>query len=102
MPVIGLLRCRPPRDPRKSASKAKMPPSEATSQYPTPSGSGTTDCTGAFSLRPPIEPRNAASPKVRSEEHTSELQSPCNLVCRLLLEKKNETDSLTNLSPITL
>src|SRR5688500_20294458 len=28
-------------------------------------------------------------PSVRSEEHTSELQSPCNLVCRLLLEKKN-------------
>src|SRR5256885_3808427 len=28
----------------------------------------------------------------RSEEHTSELQSPCNLVCRLLLEKKNHTD----------
>src|SRR5256885_8278179 len=27
----------------------------------------------------------------RSEEHTSELQSPCNLVCRLLLEKKNVT-----------
>src|ERR1039457_7301280 len=26
----------------------------------------------------------------RSEEHTSELQSPCNLVCRLLLEKKQE------------
>src|SRR5256885_9325050 len=28
-------------------------------------------------------------PGGRSEEHTSELQSPCNLVCRLLLEKKN-------------
>src|SRR3989454_6807067 len=28
------------------------------------------------------------SMRVRSEEHTSELQSPCNLVCRLLLEKK--------------
>src|SRR5256885_6933272 len=27
--------------------------------------------------------------RTRSEEHTSELQSPCNLVCRLLLEKKN-------------
>src|SRR2546426_8215083 len=27
---------------------------------------------------------------VRSEEHTSELQSPCNLVCRLLLEKKKD------------
>src|SRR5256885_4430671 len=28
---------------------------------------------------------------LRSEEHTSELQSPCNLVCRLLLEKKKQT-----------
>src|SRR5256885_10527104 len=28
----------------------------------------------------------------RSEEHTSELQSPCNLVCRLLLEKKKSDD----------
>src|SRR5256885_6701959 len=32
--------------------------------------------------------RRAAARCVRSEEHTSELQSPCNLVCRLLLEKK--------------
>src|SRR5256885_12148784 len=30
----------------------------------------------------------------RSEEHTSELQSPCNLVCRLLLEKKKDHNSL--------
>src|SRR5256885_13206331 len=29
-------------------------------------------------------------PVARSEEHTSELQSPCNLVCRLLLEKKKD------------
>src|SRR5256885_3468735 len=29
--------------------------------------------------------------EARSEEHTSELQSPCNLVCRLLLEKKKKT-----------
>src|SRR3989454_2551469 len=29
----------------------------------------------------------------RSEEHTSELQSPCNLVCRLLLEKKKRKSS---------
>src|SRR5256885_9186646 len=29
--------------------------------------------------------------EARSEEHTSELQSPCNLVCRLLLEKKNNS-----------
>src|ERR1022692_5303825 len=35
----------------------------------------------------PIFPRRPV-PDPRSEEHTSELQSPCNLVCRLLLEKK--------------
>src|SRR5256885_8497857 len=37
----------------------------------------------------------------RSEEHTSELQSPCNLVCRLLLEKKkniHHTDCLFNIT----
>src|SRR2546426_3425211 len=37
----------------------------------------------------------AVAPEVlsrgRSEEHTSELQSPCNLVCRLLLEKKKKS-----------
>src|SRR5256885_3028504 len=33
----------------------------------------------------------------RSEEHTSELQSPCNLVCRLLLEKKNKCSMTTRL-----
>src|SRR2546426_8951806 len=32
--------------------------------------------------------RDHQSSGLRSEEHTSELQSPCNLVCRLLLEKK--------------
>src|SRR6266566_9339322 len=31
---------------------------------------------------------SSPGPSWRSEEHTSELQSPCNLVCRLLLEKK--------------
>src|SRR2546426_6862787 len=35
----------------------------------------------------------------RSEEHTSELQSPCNLVCRLLLEKKNSRASSAAWSP---
>src|SRR2546426_2378838 len=30
---------------------------------------------------------------LRSEEHTSELQSPCNLVCRLLLEKKKKNNT---------
>src|ERR1022692_3532179 len=34
---------------------------------------------------------SAPPARMRSEEHTSELQSPCNLVCRLLLEKKKAT-----------
>src|SRR5256885_3826109 len=38
-----------------------------------------------------VEGAGAAGwPTSRSEEHTSELQSPCNLVCRLLLEKKKK------------
>src|SRR5256885_13247289 len=37
----------------------------------------------------------------RSEEHTSELQSPCNLVCRLLLEKKKQNPTLRRLSTYT-
>src|SRR5256885_12950188 len=49
----------------------------------------------------PRSPRPAADSSAsqtacaaRSEEHTSELQSPCNLVCRLLLEKKKKTRSI--------
>src|SRR5256885_13197324 len=47
------------------------------------------------------EPSSATSVAVRSEEHTSELQSPCNLVCRLLLEKKKKDDSRTSTSTPT-
>src|SRR5256885_5072881 len=38
----------------------------------------------------------------RSEEHTSELQSPCNLVCRLLLEKKkkNKVQAISDSTPL--
>src|SRR5256885_15522157 len=42
---------------------------------------------------PESVPSSSSSPQLqidRSEEHTSELQSPCNLVCRLLLEKKKK------------
>src|SRR5256885_6386195 len=38
----------------------------------------------------PVRP----SDRPRSEEHTSELQSPCNLVCRLLLEKKKKISNI--------
>src|SRR5256885_7398932 len=41
------------------------------------------NCWRSIPTRPTL-----TSLRARSEEHTSELQSPCNLVCRLLLEKK--------------
>src|SRR2546426_12717713 len=40
----------------------------------------------------------ANSANMRSEEHTSELQSPCNLVCRLLLEKKKKKSTTNSIS----
>src|SRR5205807_8360954 len=47
---------------------------------------------GPIEIRPGAHRRRAVRSlrKRRSEEHTSELQSPCNLVCRLLLEKKKK------------
>src|SRR5256885_9228576 len=47
--------------------------------------------------------RNGSGPGIspRSEEHTSELQSPCNLVCRLLLEKKKKCKRTRNLIPLS-
>src|SRR2546426_6555836 len=53
--------------------------------------------TGARS--PPVTNHFSPSITQRSEEHTSELQSPCNLVCRLLLEKKKK-DSKNNRLPL--
>src|SRR2546426_4807458 len=53
-------------------------------------------------LRPPVTPPVSSQARLtsitsnavlRSEEHTSELQSPCNLVCRLLLEKKKNENA---------
>src|SRR2546426_3061242 len=44
------------------------------------------------------EPLRRVRPDHRSEEHTSELQSPCNLVCRLLLEKKKKKHKKNNQS----
>src|SRR5256885_2599134 len=50
---------------------------------------GLTDVHQALLLRNPgSRTERGRDSSLRSEEHTSELQSPCNLVCRLLLEKK--------------
>src|SRR2546426_7685957 len=50
--------------------------------------------TGPSSIDLPL--RFGVQGYVRSEEHTSELQSPCNLVCRLLLEKKKKNNITTH------
>src|SRR2546426_6305252 len=49
--------------------------------------SGANRCRGITSKIAPV-----GQTRTRSEEHTSELQSPCNLVCRLLLEKKKKSE----------
>src|SRR5256885_6792055 len=54
-------------------------------------------------VTPRSSPTSAAgwpepSKHARSEEHTSELQSPCNLVCRLLLEKKKRYSPLLHVN----
>src|SRR6266705_5143141 len=45
---------------------------------------------GGPAATPAPPARRARAPRLRSEEHTSELQSPYELVCRLLLEKKKK------------
>src|SRR5256885_8966867 len=68
---------------------------------PSPTGRRTTHLVQRVQARPPrlharveradgADQARAGRVALRSEEHTSELQSPCNLVCRLLLAKKNE------------
>src|SRR5256885_12454978 len=55
--------------------------------FQTGSGSTAYDTSG---VTPAAGLEHVLGDQVRSEEHTSELQSPCNLVCRLLLEKKKK------------
>src|SRR5260370_25574159 len=52
-----------------------------------------TSCTTSRRAVPPPSRCCTRSPVIRSEEHTSELQSHLNLVCRLLLEKKKNPDT---------
>ena len=66
MPTIGLFSRVPPMEPWKAASpKLKMPPSEATSQYPSPSLVAAMPTMGLFKGVPPMEPWKAASPKLK-------------------------------------
>ena len=68
----------------KSSIEAAVNPSDGTSLYFVSQGDGT------HFFSDTLEEHNKAVKKYRSEEHTSELQSRRNLVCRLLLEKKKK------------
>src|SRR5262249_61021765 len=85
----------PPRDPPSFPTRRS-----SDLGWPSCSTTGATAGTGRTSIRRAPTPPTARSPGAaattrrrnrppRSEEHTSELQSLTNLVCRLLLEKKN-------------
>src|SRR5207249_8453349 len=64
------------------------PPRSTLFPYTTLFRSRTRDDTSRSRCRPPSMADDGGSVRVRSEEHTSELQSRFDLVCRLLLEKK--------------
>src|SRR3989454_1898307 len=81
---------RSPTTLQKAAGLRSEPPVSL------PSAIGTMPHASATAA-PPLEPPHVfvRSYGLRSEEHTSELQSPCNLVCRLLLEKKKQKSKET-------
>src|SRR2546426_8531617 len=97
---------RPPRStlfPYTTLFRSVMPQNEFNSAQVFPSCTWTPEGLARFIgyLGPEMEKRGVEiffgtleRPK-RSEEHTSELQSPCNLVCRLLLEKKKTNSDIT-------
>src|SRR2546427_4463132 len=64
---------------------------------PATPGHSPTSPAARMAVAPPVLRVQALtnSPALRSEEHTSELQSQSNLVCRLLLEKKKKTYNIT-------
>src|SRR5690348_17658592 len=89
----------------------RQPPSSTLFPYTTlfRSPASATCCVSGFAVPDVIASTSAVSPstrpvaRIRSEEHTSELQSPVHLVCRLLLEKKKTLeDMLQALSELPL
>src|SRR2546430_10164370 len=96
---------RPPRStlfPYTTLFRSRSAPLRTTAFPPLQSGPrllGKRDVLQRHALLPGSPPNRAAllarapGPRLRSEEHTSELQSQSNLVCRLLLEKKKQQTS---------
>src|SRR5256885_10640104 len=78
-PYTTLFRSVHPRRSSPNPTNAPGCLKNPLAAHPDPSGSAAR-----------AQTHHAKSCPARSEEHTSELQSPCNLVCRLLLEKKKK------------
>src|SRR5205823_10858008 len=91
-PYTTLFRSRP-RVARGAGSQSRQPRGGGPRPAPpTPARSGD-EAPAAGDGPGRARPRAAARQRLRSEEHTSELQSLAYLVCRLLLEKKKQTTS---------
>src|SRR5256885_3179201 len=93
---------RPPRStlfPYTTLFRSTPSPRQPT-PCPTPGGGAAhalmDQCSHRHDIPPVVSPSSPARGGTRSEEHTSELQSPCNLVCRLLLEKKKNQTRMTS------
>src|SRR2546426_8660535 len=71
----------------------------AAAQYPLPAVEHLDRRRRLMRVHPDDHTTHAAH-SIRSEEHTSELQSPCNLVCRLLLEKKKRDSPSASAAPV--
>src|ERR1700685_4160951 len=68
----------PGTDPRKVAfPKENTPPSEATNQYPPPSGVAAMPTMGLLSAMPPVEPWNCAFPKENTPPSVAVIHNPC-------------------------
>src|SRR5688500_19497666 len=73
---------------RESSSRSTTDPAAQWPRFRGPSANPT-----AENPKLPVSWSKTENVEWRSEEHTSELQSPCNLVCRLLLEKKKTIEN---------
>src|SRR2546426_8679280 len=85
--VTTARHCSPFRRCCAAPAAAKRFPSRGTNRTYANEGATANRSRGTSHWRARRSPSTSGR---RSEEHTSELQSPCNLVCRLLLEKKKE------------
>src|SRR5688572_32087782 len=90
-PYTTLFRSRRPRDQAASAGSPRD----------VLSGPGSGERQGLWRVHPHDHEPRVLEGAARSEEHTSELQSQSNLVCRLLLEKKKEKENSQDLVQIT-